>query len=121
MHGLSGNERSLLEQGLPGRYGNDGDGGCLDIVEAGGFTCDHRRPDGGVFGVRAGEVRVGDTEDVVADGERADTRSDRFDYGGQVGAERERQRLRQGALAGAEPAVPGTDPRGLHPDQDLAK
>jgi hypothetical protein len=49
-----------------------------------------------------------------------DIRPDGFDGAREVGAERQRQRLGQGAVAGADPAVPRSDTGCLHLYQHLA-
>ena len=48
-----------------------------------------------------------------------DALADFIDLAGQIGAECERQALRQRAAAGAHPGVPGAHPGGLHTDSNL--
>jgi hypothetical protein len=47
-------------------------------------------------------------------------RTDGFDDAREVRAEGKRQGLRQGALAGPDPGVPGSDSGCLDPDKNLA-
>ena len=119
-HPLARGNAGVLEQHLPGGDRDHRHGGRPDVVERRGLRRDPRRLGQRVVGVGAGEAAVGDAIDLVAGRQAGDTGADRLDRAREVGAERERERLRQDALAGPDPGIPGADASGRDADQHLA-
>jgi hypothetical protein len=76
-----------------------GNGGSLDVAEAGRFRCDHTNRGDGVLGIRTGELPVRDTEDFDAWLQCRYRRAGGFDSARQIGPQNQRKRLRQYAFA----------------------
>jgi hypothetical protein len=117
---LAALQPGVVEQRLPGRDGDHRYRSRLDIVQSNGFACDHTGRRDRIFCIGPDEARVGDAIDMVAGREGSHTRSDGRDDARLVGAEGERQRLRQRALAGADPGVPRANTGSFDLHQNLA-
>jgi hypothetical protein len=85
---------AVLEQHLPGRTADHRHRRGFDISQDVRLARDHRGFGQSIFGVSAGESRIGRPEHRVASAEGGDVRACRLDGARQVGARRQRQRLR---------------------------
>ena len=93
-HRLASFEASLFEQTLPGRDGDDGNGGRFDIAQRGGLLREHPGGRHRVLSVSANEPGVGHAEDLIPDGHVGYVGTQSLDLTGQIRAQRERKRLR---------------------------
>src|ERR1700722_12816374 len=120
-HRLTGSEATVVEQSLPRRDRDDGNGSRFGVAQRVWFLREHPSRGHGVFCVSAKELGVGHAENLISNSHFGNAGSHRRDCSGQIRAERKRKRLRQGALAGPDPAVPGTDTCCVNIDQNLTR
>jgi hypothetical protein len=117
---LACRELRLVEQALPGRHRDNRNGGRLEVAERGRLPRNHRGGSQSIFGIGADEARIRDAIDLIADAQAGDVRPDGLDRPGQVGTQREGERLRKRASSASDPAIPRTDPGGMDLDQNFA-
>ena len=117
---LACRELRVIEQALPSRHGDNGNGRPLQCAERGRLPCDHCGGSQSVFGVGADKARIRDAIDLIADAHPGNVWPESLDFTGQVGTQREGERLRKRASSASDPTVPWTDPGGMDLDQDFA-
>ena len=117
---LASFEPGLVEQTLPGRNTDDGNGSRFDIAERAWLLREHPGRRHSVLGVSANELRVGHAENLVSDRQPGNPGTQSRDFAGQIRAQRERKRLWQCTLARPDPSVPGADACCVNSNKDFA-
>jgi hypothetical protein len=85
-----------------------------------GLARQHLSGSHGVLCIGARKARIRNPEDLIANGKGTIARTARLHPARDIRTERERQRLRQCAMPGPNPGIPGPDAGRMDPDENLA-